>query len=65
MMVKVTGPNLGAAFLRIEKAVNGGWKAALRLSEDGPDVDATEPEIQTTKEAWNAAFELYRLHIIA
>ena len=64
-MLKVTGPNLGEAFLRIEKTENAGWKAALRVAAEGPDVDATEPEIATPKEAWDAAFELYRLHVIA
>ncbi len=64
-MLKATGPNLGEAFLRIEKVDNAGWKAAIRLALDGPDVRGTEPEIDTVREAWEAAFELYRLQVIA
>jgi hypothetical protein len=64
-MLKVSGPNLPDAFLRIEQDANGQWKAAVRLSADGPDVSATDVEIPTPWEAWEAAFELYRLLVIA
>ena len=38
--------------------------AALRLSADGPEVAGTEPVFATPVEAWEAAFELYRSHVI-
>jgi hypothetical protein len=63
-MLRVTGPNLGEAFLLIEKGDNGLWKAGLRLAAAGPDVAATAAEAATEKQAWDAGFELYRLHVI-
>jgi hypothetical protein len=62
-VLKVTGPNLGEAYLRIFSE-EAGWKAALRRTADGPDVatcDAREPRPAS---AWEAAFELYRTHLI-
>jgi hypothetical protein len=61
--LKVNGPNLGEAYLWIRE-VNGRWVAGLRRSPDGPDSAATEPEIPSAREAWDAAFELYRTHVI-
>ena len=55
-MVKVTGPNLREAFLRIEP-VGSTWKAALRLTATGDDVQATATEFTTAPQAWDAAFE--------
>jgi len=62
-VLKVTGPNLGEAYLRIERDGDR-WRAALRRTADGPDVSATPAELPTAEEAWAAAFELYRLHVI-
>ena len=61
--LRATGPNLGEAFLRVEP-VGGRWRAALRLAADGPDASYTDAELETPKEAWDAAFELYRLRFI-
>lgn len=63
-ILKVTGPNLGEAFLRIARGENQRWLAAMRLAADGPDVAATEPEFDNPTDAWEAAFELYRTHVI-
>jgi hypothetical protein len=60
--LRVTGPNLAEAFLRIEP-VGDRWRAALRLTADGPDVSSSE-DIPTADEAWQAAFELYRVRMI-
>jgi len=62
--LKVTGPNLAEAFLRIAKGDGGRYQAALRMTADGPDVAVTAPEIGDAREAWDAAFELYRTHVI-
>ena len=62
--LKLTGPNLGEAWISARLADNGRWQAALRLSADGADVAVTEPEIEDEQDAWMAAFELYRTHII-
>jgi hypothetical protein len=61
---RLTGPNLPEAFLSIRRAENHRWSAALRLSADGPEAAATAPEFETPADAWEAAFELYREHVI-
>ncbi len=62
--LRVSGPNLPETFLRIERAGDDRWRAALRLSADGPDASYTDAELKTPKEAWEAAFELYRVRMI-
>jgi hypothetical protein len=62
-LLKITGPNLGEAFLRISPEDHR-WRASLRMTADGADVSATEAEFQSPKAAWDAAFELYRNHLI-
>jgi hypothetical protein len=63
-ILKVTGPNLGEAFVRIARSEDQRWLAAMRLTADGPDVAATESEFDNPTDAWEAAFELYRTHVI-
>jgi hypothetical protein len=62
--LRVSGPNLGEAFLNIRRDGNGLWRAALRQTADGPGVAQTEAEIPTEQDAWRAAFEVYRNHVI-
>jgi hypothetical protein len=61
---RLTGPNLGEAFISIRRSDNGRWSAALRSAADGPDLVATEPEFETPTDAWGAAFELYRTQVV-
>jgi hypothetical protein len=61
---RLTGPNLAEYFISIRKGGNGLWSAALRRAADGPDLAATEAVFKTPAEAWEAAFELYRTHVI-
>jgi hypothetical protein len=61
---KVTAPNAAEAFISIRPGDNGHWSALLRTSADGPDVAVTPPEFADTGAAWEAAFELYRGHLI-
>ena len=61
--LRVTGPNLAETFLRVEP-VGDRWRAALRLAADGPDASYTDAILPTPKEAWDAAFELYRVRMI-
>jgi hypothetical protein len=58
-VLKITGPNIGEAFIRVNQAKDGHWQAALSRAADGPDVAAAE-NIPGPREAWEAAFELYR-----
>jgi hypothetical protein len=62
--VRVSGPNLGEAYLSIGRAENQLWRGILRLAPDGPEVSATPPELESPQDAWEAAFELYRTHLI-
>ena len=61
---RVTGPILPETFLRIRRGENGKWAAALSMSAEGPDTAATPAEFETEENAWEAAFELYRQHVI-
>jgi hypothetical protein len=63
-VLKVSAPNLGEAFIFIEKKDNQRWRAGLRLTADGPDVTATGPDFDNPQAAWNVAFELFRQHVI-
>lgn len=63
-LYRLTGPNLPEAFVGIRKADNAGWAGFLRSKADAADVEATEPNFDNEPEAWYAAFELYRRHII-
>jgi len=62
--LKVSGPNLGEAFLTIAPDGAGRWDASLRLIADGPPV-ATVAGLPAAPAAWEAAFELYRERIIS
>lgn len=62
-LLKVTGPNLADAFLRIQ-AGPPQWTATLRFAPDGPDVATAVAEFPSAHAAWNAAFELYRQKVI-
>lgn len=62
--LKVSGPNLGEAFIGIVRENSNKWRAFLRLSADGPDVASSEPEMDNPSDAWEAAFELYRTNTV-
>jgi hypothetical protein len=62
--LKVSGPNLGEAFIGIDQGDNNKWRAFLRLSPDSPETASTEPEFDTPSDAWEAAFELFRTNTI-
>jgi hypothetical protein len=62
--IKVSGPNLGEAFLGISPGERGQWDASLRQAADGAAI-ATAAGLPTEREAWEAAFELYRATVIA
>jgi hypothetical protein len=61
---RLTAPQLGESYISIRRGANGLWGAALRLTADGPDVAVTEPVCPTPTEAWEAAFELHRTHMV-
>ena len=61
---RLTAPNAREAFISIRSNDNGLWLPVLRLSADGPDVAANPADLRTPQEAWEAAFELYRIHVV-
>jgi len=61
---RLTAPQQQEAFISIHQAENGPWSASLCLSADGPAVAVTEPVFENAGDAWQAAFELYREHVI-
>ena len=62
--LKVTGPNLPEAYLHVAVTDPTAWRAALRMTPDGPDLATADAVAPTAKAAWEAAFELYRIHFI-
>lgn len=62
--LKVSGPNLGEAFIGIARDENMRWRAFLRTSADGSDAAGTEAEFANASDAWEAAFELFRTSVI-
>ncbi len=62
--LKVSGPNLGEAFIGIGQAENNKWRAFLRFTADGPEMASTQAEIDNPNDAWEAAFELFRTNAV-
>ena len=63
-MLEVSGPNLPKAYLTVSPTDTLCWRAGLRETADGPDVATADAVTPTAKAAWEAAFELYRVHFI-
>jgi hypothetical protein len=61
---RLTAPNLADAFLSIRATQNDRWQGVVRLTADGPDLGVSAPGLGNPGEAWEAAFELYRQHIV-
>jgi hypothetical protein len=61
---RLTAPNMGEAFISIQRDQEAPWSATLRQTADGPLLAATQAEFPTPIEAWEAAFELYRISLV-
>lgn len=61
---KLSAPNLTDAFISIRRDEMGRWTAALRSTADGPEIARSQLSFATRNDAWEAAFELYRAHVI-
>jgi len=61
---RLTGPNLAEAFISIRSTTDGRWAPVFRLSKDGPNPAESLPPSETAREAWEAAFELYRTQVV-
>lgn len=62
-LLKVSGPNLGEAYLHVRPEGNH-WRAGMKRAADGDDVATALSEKPSENAAWEAAFELYRTHLI-
>ena len=62
-LLRLTAPNLKEWFLGIRRDGDG-WLGFLRDRADGPDAIAVDLGNIPEHEAWAAAFEVYRNHII-
>jgi hypothetical protein len=61
---RLTAPNQQEAYVGIRKADNGKWVGLLRQTADGPELAVSAPGFEAPDDAWQAAFELYRQHIL-
>src|SRR5262245_28792677 len=61
---RLTAPNLGDAWIAITRNDNARWSASVGRKEGGTDLAATEATFATAQDAWEAAFELYRIHVV-
>ena len=64
-LVKVSGPNLAEWHVGLKRLDDGRWVASVRQAVDGPDAVTQELDASLAEyEAWEAAFEVYRNHVI-
>jgi hypothetical protein len=63
-MYRASGPNLAEAFLGIRSTAHGRWAPVFRLAADGPDLAEAHGDFARPQEAWEAAFELYRIQVV-
>ncbi len=56
----LTAPLVDPTWIRV-RVVDGAWQAAIADAVDGPDVRNTGPLEGDETDAWEAAFELYRV----
>jgi hypothetical protein len=63
-LYRLTAPNLAEAFIGVRNGDNGRWLPVLKPSANGPDLAETSEEFATAQEAWDAAFECYRVHMV-
>jgi hypothetical protein len=61
---QLSAPNLPPASIGIKRTGDGRWTAFLSLTPDGPPGIASENSFERPEEAWEAAFELYRQHVV-
>jgi hypothetical protein len=61
---RLTAPNLKEALVGVRSEAGDRWSAYLRLTSDGTDLAATPAEYTRLEDAWDAAFELYRNHLV-
>lgn len=61
---KLSAPNVPERFIGVRSASIQHWTGWLKESPDAEPIAATSVEYDNVTDAWNAAFELYRVHVI-
>ncbi len=61
---KISGPNLTDAVIGVRMGDNLFWQAYVRAAPDGSELESTEYEFPTARDALAAAFELYRARFV-
>ena len=61
---RLMAPQLPPAFIHLARGDNNLWTAGLRLAAEEPDVAVTDVQYDNRQDAWGAAFELYRNHLV-
>lgn len=61
---RLTAPNQQEAFISVRKEPDGNYRAVLRVTAEGPEAAVAEDVHGNEEDAWGAAFELYRTHVI-
>jgi len=57
---KLTAPLADEVYIRIREK-DGTWQAAISEAADGLDLRSTEFNFASERDAWTAAFDLYRV----
>jgi hypothetical protein len=57
---ELTAPVIEPAYIRIRKN-DAGWQAEVAGSAEGAALMTSRPDIELERDAWQAAFELYRV----
>ena len=63
-LYRLTAPNSGEAFVGVRPVEHGQWHPVMRTKADGPDQAAPNLAFDSPQDAWDAAFEIYRVHIV-
>jgi hypothetical protein len=63
-LYRLTGPIMPETFITIRQADNGLWQGVLLQTPTGPELAVSPAECETPADAWQAAFELHRVHIV-
>ena len=63
-VLKLTGPNLREGYITVREVEPDHWHAALRFAADGPDAVISDVMPASRYNAWEAAFELFRTHVV-
>jgi hypothetical protein len=61
---RLIAPNAPEGFISIRSTGDGRWAPVFRTSAEGPDLAQSHEELGSPKEAWEAAFELYRRYCL-